>query len=429
MKPIDTQNALLFFIKRDIITLEDVMSLSEDKLMNKILKQVHPYSIFYSESDDRWHTTIADPTKISGRKQVVRKSKSDLEKFLLNHYHLQLNTEKIYTFDNLWVEFMQYKEATQAKGTINEYTKAYNRFYANDPIIYEDMQKITATRLKVWLRNIIEKYKMNYKAYNKFSVVFNQMYKYCNESEYFDKNPFNSIKVNSLKLYNAPKKLSKDKAFSIQETKDINQIAFDDFANKPYCVPLAVLFCFQTGLRISEVVSLKHSDIDYETKTLKVVRFERVERDYTDDFKTLTTCRHTIVDSNTKGEYGERIVDLTDDALYILKLLKEFYKAEGLTSEWLFINKQGRIHNRAMDLRIRRYCKLAGMKNVKSTHKIRSTYVSMLRKAGMSFEKIAEQVGHKSVLTTMENYSYDVEDDATNHQITNAALNIRTRTA
>ena len=52
---------------------------------------------------------------------------------------------------------------------------------------------------------------------------------------------------------------------------------------------------------------------------------------------------------------------LKDDALYILQLLKEYYETENLVSEWLFVNKSGRIHNRAMDLRIRRYCRLAGI--------------------------------------------------------------------
>lgn len=37
--------------------------------------------------------------------------------------------------------------------------------------------------------------------------------------------------------------------------------------------------------------------------------------------------------------------------------------------------------------------------------------MSMLRDAGMSFEKIAEEVGHQSVLTTMNNYSFDVNSD------------------
>ncbi len=97
-----------------------------------------------------------------------------------------------------------------------------------------------------------------------------------------------------------------------------------------------------------------------------------------------------------------------------------------MVSDWLFVNKAGRIHNRAMDLRIRRYCRLAGMDMEKSLHKIRSTYISMLRDAGMSFEKIAEEVGHKSVTTTMKHYSFDTLEDAENKRILNQGLNIRT---
>ena len=78
--------------------------------MNKMLKQVHPYSVYYSESDMRWHTYIPDNTQLSGRKPIARKKKSELEKYLLKHYQLQLNTLKIYTFENLYVEFMQYKD-------------------------------------------------------------------------------------------------------------------------------------------------------------------------------------------------------------------------------------------------------------------------------------------------------------------------------
>lgn len=414
------------YINHGTITLDDVLSLSEDTLMNKILKQVHPYSVFYSESDDRWHTTIADPTKVSGRKLIARKKKGDLEKFLLEHYHLQLNTEQVYTFESLWIEFMQYKAATQSQSTIDAYIKSFKRFYKDDPIIKEDLSMITVPTLKMWLQKIVDKFKLNFKAYNKFSVVFNQMYKYALEMGYLEKNPFDGIVVRNLGLYNTPKKLSKNRVFSRQETLDINKIAFQDFASKPYCVPLAVLLCFQTGTRIGEIVALKWSDIDYQSKTIKIARFERFQQDYTDDFKTLTTCQHIIVDFDTKGEYGERLVDLTDDAIYILQLLKDFYASEGIVSDWLFVNKNGRIHNRAMDLRIRRYCRLAGMDMEKSLHKVRSTYISMLRDAGMSFERIAEEVGHKSVLTTMQNYSYDTLDDLENRRILNSGLNIAT---
>ena len=41
------QKSLFFYIDLGIISLSDVVSLTEDTLMNKILKQVHPYNIFF----------------------------------------------------------------------------------------------------------------------------------------------------------------------------------------------------------------------------------------------------------------------------------------------------------------------------------------------------------------------------------------------
>ena len=64
---------------------------------------------------------------------------------------------------------MQYKEATQSKSTVDAYIKAYKKFYQNDPIIKEDLTKIQIPQLKMWLQKNINKYKMNFKAYNKFS--------------------------------------------------------------------------------------------------------------------------------------------------------------------------------------------------------------------------------------------------------------------
>lgn len=320
---------------------------------------------------------------------------------------------------------MQYKDATTSKGTINAYVKAYKRFYKDDPIIKEDLSKIAVPTLRMWLETKIREHKLNYKAYSKFAVVFNQLYKYAVQMEYIEKNPFDKIDIRSLGLYNAPKKNKKDRVFSKSETRDINKVAFEDFARKPYCVPLAVLLTFQTGLRIGEIVALKKCDIDMEAKTLRVCRFERVQQDNTSDYKTLTSCEHVIVESDTKGEFGERLVDLTDDAIYILQLLNDYYESENINSEWLFVNKNGRIHNRAMDLRIRKYCRMIGI-NEKSLHKVRSTYISMLRACGMSFEKIQEEVGHKSVLTTANHYLYDLEEDEENRRILNQGLNIRT---
>ena len=109
-----------FFMANDISTLDDVLNLTEEALMNKILKQ--------------------------------------------------LNTLKTYIFENLYVEFMKYKEATQSKSTVNAYIKAYKRFYMNDPIIKEDLSKIAVPTLRIWLQKIIDEYKLNFLTESMYAV-------------------------------------------------------------------------------------------------------------------------------------------------------------------------------------------------------------------------------------------------------------------
>ena len=55
-------------------------------------------------------------------------------------------------------------------------------------------------------------------------------------------------------------------------------------------------------------------------------------------------------------------------------------------------------------------------------HKIRATYVSLLRDAGLTFESIAEQVGHKSTITTAKNYSFDLKSEKENQEMMILAL-------
>ncbi len=411
------------YIENGIIELGDLIALERESIMNKILKKVHPYKVYFSESDKRWHTQIKDDTSVRGYKEVVRKKEADLIKFLLCHYGVK--ETKTFTFENIFDDFMAYKVATQKPGTINMYIKAFNKYYKDDEIIKRDLTQIDTIDLKMWLCNNIETHKMAYKAYQQMAVVFNQLYKYALEKGYVEKNPFDAINTKSLGLYNTRKKKSIQKAYTKDEAFQITKLAFDDFKSSPHSTPLAILLTFQTGMRVGEVVVLKWEDIDWELKTISVRRMENQYQENDINTRSTGKCRYEVIEGNTKGVFGERTVDLTDDAIYILSLLKDYYKSIDLESEWLFVYQNGiRIHNRAMESHLKKYCREAGMPNFKSMHKIRSTYISMLRDAGMSFEKIAEEVGHQSVITTMNNYSFDVNSDEENRKILNKGLNM-----
>lgn len=421
---IHDNNILQPYLECGIICLGDLVSATEADIMNKILKSIHPYKIYFSESDGRWHTQVRDITQPRGYRQIARKKECDIQKYLLQFY----NVKKSYTLENLYQEFMEYKKATQKQGTINMYVKAYQKYYENDSIATMDLSKIDAVTLKIWLCNNINMHKLNYKSYNQMTVVLNQLYKYAMEKGYLDRNPFDAINTKSLGLYNMRKKKSQQKAYTKNEASDISKIAFEDFQQNPHCTALAVLLAFQTGMRVGEIVVLKWSDLDLNSKTITVSRMETYYQEISKDNKSLGKCIYEVIEGNTKGIFGERIVDLTEDAIYILELLKDYYQSQHINTEWLFVNKSGkRIHNRAMQSHLKKYCKLANMPMFKSMHKIRSTYISLLRDAGMSFEKIAEEVGHQSVTTTMQNYSFDVNSDEENRRILNSGLNVFTK--
>ncbi|MBQ9061430.1 MAG: site-specific integrase [Eubacterium sp.] len=406
---------LKFYIDHGIISLDIVFSLEQGEIMNRILKKVHPYKIHFMESSQLYATYISDETRPEGRKRITRKTKSALERFLLDHYKSQMALPV--TFESIYQEFMEYKSRVRAETTVNAYVKTWKKYYKDDPIIKKDLRELTTPELEIWLADHIKAEQMNYKKFSKFSVLFRQLCEYARKRKYISQNPFDFIDYAELGIFKTRKKKSTQKTFSKVESKDINEIAFEDFRKKPHAVPLAVLFVFQTGIRLGEAAALKWSDID--GRILHIQRIERRYQDADSDFKSLGKYHYTIVD-DTKGEFGPRDIVLSDDALYILEILRDYYQDQGIVSEWLFFTrKTGKIHDRALDIRIRKYCREAGILE-RSMHKIRSTFISSLRDAGMSFEKIAEIVGHKDVRTTIGNYSFDVNTDEENLRFINS---------
>lgn len=411
---------LRWYSDNDIINIDDLISLGKEECMNKVLNQVHKYKI-YQTSKGEWRTYLPDETKPEGRKAIVRKNKNDLIRLLLEFYKDAIEPD--YTMQSLWSEFEAYRVVMQKANTIKEDIKAYNKFYLNDEISTRQLSSISAVELEEWLASKILEYKMNLHSYSKLKTPLSQLYKWAKRKGYVKTNPFDDIDTHRLPLLNETKKTGKKKAFVSGEHILIMEAAMEDYNSKPYPAPLAIIFAFLTGLRVGEIVALKWEDVDWEMKKLLVCRYEEDIVDFDDDFKGFSNYHYFVYDCDTKGSFGSREVFLTDDAISILRLLKSYYEERNIDTEWLFysITENDKLHDRALDLRIERYCKQIGIPR-KSMHKIRATYVSLLRDAGLTFESIAEQVGHKSTLTTAKNYSFDLKTEKENRDMMSSAL-------
>jgi len=73
---------------------------------------------------------------------------------------------------------------------------------------------------------------------------------------------------------------------------------------------------------------------------------------------------------------------------------------------YMFLNKNGRIHESSLDRKLRTLCRRIGIEE-KSLHKIRKTYISTLIDQGVNLNTIRETVGHEDERMTLKNYCFD----------------------
>ncbi len=133
---------------------------------------------------------------------------------------------------------------------------------------------------------------------------------------------------------------------------------------------LIILFLYSTGVRVSELISIKVSHLDLKKGEVKVFG---------------------------KGK-KERIVFLPDQ---LILLLKEYLKRRRKANGYLFLNRNGKpLTDRGIRLVIKKYSKkVVPNKNV-TPHTLRHTFATHLLTGGADLRSVQELLGHSKLSTT-----------------------------
>ena len=131
---------------------------------------------------------------------------------------------------------------------------------------------------------------------------------------------------------------------------------------------------FATGMRISELCSLKPSDIDLENNSILIYG---------------------------KGS-KERILQLgNQDVINSLRLYRETYKSEIASCGFFFVN---RLHHKLSDQSVRfminHYTELAGISQHITPHMFRHSFATLLLEQDVDIRYIQRMLGHSSISTT-----------------------------
>ena len=152
---------------------------------------------------------------------------------------------------------------------------------------------------------------------------------------------------------------------------------------------LGILLMFLTGIRIGELVALKHSDFSGN-----VFNVRRTETRYVKNGGYVYEVKEF-----PKSEAGVRTVIIPRDYEWVSRKIQ----VTNPFSEYIFVKNNKRITTQAVRMRLRRICDKLGIYR-KSPHKIRKTYGSILLDNHIDNRLIIGQMGHTDILCTEQHY-------------------------
>ena len=263
---------------------------------------------------------IADDTKPNKRRKIVKTSKVDLIDTLYEYYENPYNDKNKLTLAYIYPEWKAFKALHVAETYISRIETSWKKYYANTEIITVPITSLTKLKLDAWIHTLIKEHQMTNTEFYNMSIIMRQCLDYAVEKEILEENLFRKVHIDGRRVFRrTPKKPSYTQVFTDEEIKQIYAYAMQDYKEGKLVYelsPLAVIFMFQTGLRISEVCALRYEDI--EDDRLHIQRmFQR------DTNKVL---------DRTKGTFEDRYVFLSPESLKIINLAKRRQWERGASS-------------------------------------------------------------------------------------------------
>lgn len=386
----------------DIGTIRAQLEMSERK---KYL-EMHEYNIWQSENG-YFYTYMPDEEK--GRIQRRKKSRKDLEDFIINYYK---DIEMRPCFRTAYTQWIAEKEQYEEIGrnSITRYNTDFERFFPPDnPFCKIRLCEMTDSELERFIKQTIKDKHLTQKAYAGLRLLLIGVFKFAKREGYTTYSISTFFKDLSLPQ-NIFKKKIKDKEHEVFNEKEVT-LLMKYFNENPTLENRGLMLAFLTGTRVGELSTLKFDD----NMKRNVLKIRRTEITYHD--KTLNK-RVTTVKEFPKTDSGIRDILLPEKAQIVLDSIKIISHGE----EYLFTKNGKRVTARMFEFYLKKACLAVDIKP-RSMHKIRKTYASKLLASNMDEAIVLNQMGHSNIITTQNYYHYNITDDDTQFKKINQALN------
>lgn len=237
-----------------------------------------------------------------------------------------------------------------------------------------EIKGITPSSLENFIAELHQKYKP--KTVKRKIASLKAIFHYWEYREVLDRNPFNKIQVKFREPVILPKTIPLHTVETfLSAIYRQHSCAKTDYQKQSTLRDIAVIeLLFATGIRISELCSLKAADVNLYDKIILIYG---------------------------KGSKERRVQIGNDDVISVLKEYKKCFEMQIQNCGRFFVNQSGRpLSDQSIRRMINKYTASAAIEQHITPHMFRHTFATSLLEADVDIRYIQEMLGHSSINIT-----------------------------
>ena len=342
---------------------------------NKYLDR-HPYSI--TEGKDGWWRTYL-PSVDGKRKKIVKHTREEIETIVIDYWKKDDRNPTVSELFTHW-NSERLEDGLISRRSYDRYNQVFKRHF--DGMADKGIKKITIDSVILFLKMEKRDKDLGKKAFNLLKSVTVGILETADDEDL--------LTFSYLRFQNELRKLMRKMKFQVTACNDESEV----FSEEEYAKitaylkdnldtkNTALLLMFVTGMRVGELVALKHSAV-YDD----FIRICRSETRYKDGNKYVYE-----VQEHPKTDNGFRDVVLPEQYSFLFKKLRMLNPF----GEYLFVDGKGNRYTvNAISRRLTTVCKKLGI-TPKSPHKVRKTVGTIYFDAKLDRKLILNQMGWSS---------------------------------
>lgn len=306
---------------------------------------------------DEYMLYLNENTSVGFSVEQLQAIKDSMDIFL-NEYDVHKKCTEIALVDEFPYEYGLFFMAKSVEGMSEKSQKTYkshlNCFFNS---VRKRLNEITTNDIRAYLYRRSKE--VSKSTVEDSRVIIGSFFSWCVDNEYLERNPMRGIK---------PIKKNKKCREALTED-DLEQLRKGCKTLRDQVI-LEVLY--STGCRVTELSNMAITDVDFQQRTVKIVRKGGKE-----DFVYLNPKAYNLV-----CEYLQSRKDMIDALIYSSRT-KTNLSSDGIR------------------LVLEKIKKRANFTKKTTPHVIRHTTATIALKRGMPIEEVSKMLGHSSIETTM----------------------------